>query len=143
MLNRKSKTFPLTQDGRADEQAEGDAQEGGEALKLIGLIDEYPDSLYVNWRRTYLLPDTREDDEKGEVERSEYDAEGDGGHVSDDGRPVAGGIQRGAAILAKQVEPAAHLGRTKLLGVRVVCWVSECCYLVLLAIGKTVLGYGW
>ena len=77
----------LTQDGRADEEAEGDAEEGGEAL----------------------LPDAGEDDEEGEVERAEDDAERDGGGVAADGRAVRGRVQRRAALRrAEEVEPAAH-----------------------------------
>ena len=78
----------LTQDGGADEEAEGDGEEGGEPL----------------------LPDAGEDDEEGEVERAEDDAERDGGGVARHRRPVRRRVQRRAAVLPEQVEPAAHLG---------------------------------
>ena len=64
----------------------------------------------VAYSDTHLFPDAREDDEEGEVEGGEDGAEGDGGGVAGHGRPVARRVQRGPAVLAEQVEPAAHLG---------------------------------
>ena len=56
----------------------------------------------------YLSPDSWEDDEEGQVEGGEDGAQGDGGDVADHRGPVGVGVEGGAAILAEQVEPAAH-----------------------------------
>ena len=74
-----------TQDSCPHEQGESDASEGGEPLP----------------------PHPGEDDDEGQEEGDEDDVEGEGGHVRRDRGPVAVGVERGAAILAKRIKPSA------------------------------------
>ncbi len=57
----------LTENGRAHEEREQDAGEGGEPLP----------------------PHPGEDDDEGQEERGEHNVEGERAHVRGDGRPVA------------------------------------------------------
>jgi hypothetical protein len=59
---------------------------------------------------SYLFSDSGKYDKECKVERSKHDAECDSGGVPDDCSAVACSVERGAAILAKEVKPAAHPG---------------------------------
>lgn len=76
----------LTENSGSHEETESNAEKSGKAFP----------------------PDSRENDEKRDVESGEDGAEGDGGHVADDRSAVGVSVKGRAAVFAEQIEPAAH-----------------------------------
>lgn len=57
---------------------------------------------------TYLLPNTGKNDEESQIEGGKDGDQRNGGHVTNDRSTVRMGVEGGATILTKQVEPASH-----------------------------------
>lgn len=72
----------------------------------------------------YLLPNARENDNKGSEQSKEDDVKRDGGNIAGDGSPITVAIQCRPAIGSERIEPASHC-RLTFRSRRYVQWPSS------------------